>query len=75
MGETRTVMSGQFYLEKKSEWYTLDAYCTNCGWGGSVNITKGSFLNGHACPNCECAGLKAKPKVILKWIPHDCERK
>lgn len=47
-----------------AETYTLDTFCQNCDFEGSVNIEKGNEVNNHECPKCGTKMLKKVTKIV-----------
>ena len=52
-----------------SDTYNQEVYCTNCDFGGPIDIPKGQVVENTACPNCGNMTLKKRPKPV-RLIPH-----
>ncbi len=46
--------------------YESEVFCWNCGFKGKEKITKGTQVNRHNCPNCNCETLKRIKKEVKK---------
>lgn len=48
-------LCGHEYCKGKGS-YTVAVVCRNCGFRGTIRLTKGhEFTSGHSCPTCECS--------------------
>jgi len=39
------------------ETYSVTVSCSNCGYHGSVTISKGTTVSSENCPNCGCSSI------------------